>query len=118
MDIKKEIVYMDFHNKMFSFCYENYPLAFSEKDINEAMHVADGMDETAHYLAGIVNNIIDKYGTHNLSVYKTLPYEYTGLNFDKNYKQTLLSELNSGRIPDPILKRDDETVHIISICYA
>ena len=44
---------MDLHNKMFNFCYENYPLAFSEKDINEAMHVADGMDETAHYLAGI-----------------------------------------------------------------
>ena len=101
---------MDLYNKMFKFCYENYPLAFSEKEINEAMHVADGMDETAHYLADVVNNIIDKYGTHNLSVYKTLPYEYTGLNFDKNYKQTLLSELNSGRIPDPIVKRDDETV--------
>ena len=50
------------------------------------------------------------YGTHNLSVYKTLPYEYTGLNFDKNYKQTLLSELNSGRVPNPIVKRDDESV--------
>ena len=110
MDNKKEAVYMDLYNKMFKFCYENYPLAFSEKEINEAMHVADGMDETAHYLAGIVNNVINKYGTHNLSVYKTLPYEYTGLNFDKNYKQTLLSELNSGRIPDPIVKRDDESV--------
>ena len=110
MDIKKEVVYMDLYNKMFKFCYENYPLAFSEKEINEAMHVADGMDETAHYLADVVNNIINKYGTHNLSVYKTLPYEYTGLNFDKNYKQTLLSELNSGRIPDPIVKRDDESV--------
>ena len=53
MDINKEVIYMDLHNKMFNFCYENYPLAFSEKDINEAMHVADGMDETAHYLAGI-----------------------------------------------------------------
>lgn len=113
MDIKKEAVYMDLYNKMFKFCYENYPLAFSEKEINEAMHIADGMDETAHYLADIVNDIINKYGTHNLSVYKTLPYEYTGLNFDKNYKQTLLSELNSGKIPDPIIKRDDESVEYL-----
>ena len=110
MDIKKEAVYMDLYNKIFEFCYENYPLAFSEKELNEAMHIADGMDETAHYLADIVNDIINKYGTHNLSVYKTLPYEYTGLNFDKNYKQMLLSELNSGKIPDPIIKRDDESV--------
>ena len=44
MDIKKEIVYMNLYNKMFSFCYENYPLAFSEKEINEAMYVADVMD--------------------------------------------------------------------------
>ena len=32
------------------------------------------------------------------------------MNFDKNYKQTLLSELNSGRVPEPIVKRDDESV--------
>lgn len=113
VQMQKEMGYMDYHNGMFKFCYENYPLAFAEKCSNEAMHVIDKADEATQSLIiifkEIMRNVEKESGTDIAEAYKTIETVYTGFNFNKDYKQKLLSELENGNVPEPVTKVDDES---------